>query len=59
METLMLLRELGVDPTSERCRHAIALVRDLSTWGPEFGNAAFFEGETEACINGRVLASGA
>lgn len=34
METLMLLRELGVDPTSERCRHAIALVRDRSTGDP-------------------------
>jgi hypothetical protein len=59
METLQLLRELGLDPTSERARRAIGLVRDHCTWGPEFGDSPFFEGEVEPCINGRVLASGA
>ena len=29
------------------------------TWGPEFGNSPFFEGEVEPCINGRVVALGA
>jgi hypothetical protein len=28
------------------------------TWGPEFGNSPFFEGEVEPCINGGVLALG-
>ena len=58
-DTLLLLRDLGLDPTGERARRAIALVRDRSTWGSEFGDAPFFEGEVEPCINGRVLAAGA
>ncbi len=58
-DTLLLLRDLGLDSTSERARRAVALVRDNSTWGPEFDEAPFFEGEVEPCINGRVLASGA
>ncbi len=59
METLMVLRDLGLDPASERARTVIGLVRDRCTWGPEFGDSPFFEGEVEPCINGRVLASGA
>ena len=59
METLMLLRELGLDPASAPARNAIALVRDNSNWGPYHGHAPFFEGESEPCINGRVLACGA
>ncbi|MBO0721173.1 MAG: hypothetical protein J2P41_10140 [Blastocatellia bacterium] len=58
-DTLLLLRDLGLDPASERTRRAIGLVRENSTWGPEFGDSPFFEGEVEPCINGRVLASGA
>ncbi len=37
----------------------LGLVRGNSTWGPEFDEAPFFEGEVEPCINGRVLACGA
>src|SRR6202048_682249 len=59
MDTLQLLRDLGVDPTSARVRRAIDQVVDRCTWGEEFGNAPFFEGEVEPCINGRVLAIGA
>jgi hypothetical protein len=58
-DTLQLLRDLGVDPTSDRARTAIGQVRDRCTWGKEFGDAPFFEGEVEPCINGRVLAAGA
>jgi hypothetical protein len=58
-DTLLVLRDLGLDPTSEQARRAIGLVRDHCTWGPEFGDSPFFEGEVEPCINGRVLASGA
>jgi len=58
-DTLQLLRDLGVDPESERMRRAIGQVRDHCTWGEWFGNSPFFEGETEPCINGRVLAIGA
>ena len=59
MYTLLFLRDLGVEPTSERTQSAIGLVRDNVTWGPEFGDSPFFEGEVEPCINGRVVALGA
>ena len=59
MYTLLFLRDLGVDPASARARAAIDLVRDHVTWGPEFGDSPFFEGEVEPCINGRVVALGA
>jgi hypothetical protein len=58
-DTLLLLRDLGLDPASERARRAMHLVRDNSTWEPEFGDTPFFEGEVEPCINGRVLAASA
>jgi len=57
--TLLFLRDLGLDPTSAPARTAIARVRDNVTWGPEFGDSPFFEGEVEPCINGRVVALGA
>jgi hypothetical protein len=63
MHVLMLLREMGLDPTSEEARRAVGLVRDRVTWqgcGPqECDNNAFFEGEIEPCINGQVGAVGA
>ena len=57
--TLVYLRDLGIDPTNARARRAIDLVRERVTWGPEFGDSPFFEGEVEPCINGRVVALGA
>jgi hypothetical protein len=59
MYTLLFVRDLGVDPNSERVRTAVDLVRDNVTWGPGFGDSPFFEGEVEPCINGRVVALGA
>jgi hypothetical protein len=59
MYTLVFLRDLGVDPSDVRVRAAIDRVRDDVTWGPEWGNSPFFEGEVEPCINGRVVARGA
>lgn len=59
MYTLVFLRDLGIDPASERARNAIDRVRDNVMWGPEFGDSPFFEGEVEPCINGRVVALGA
>ena len=56
--TLLTLRDLGLDPASAPARTAVALVRDRVTWGPEFGDAPFFEGEVEPCINGGVVALG-
>ena len=57
--TLLYLRDLGVDPESDRTRHAIELVQSSVTWGPWHGDSPFFEGEEEPCINGRVVALGA
>ena len=59
LETLMLLREMGLDPTSSPAQVAIERVSQHSNWGKYHNNAPFFEGETEPCINGRVLALGA
>lgn len=54
--TLQLLKDLGLDPQSGQARHAVALVRDNSRW--DEGGQAFFDGEVEPCINGRVVALG-
>jgi hypothetical protein len=59
MYTLVFLRDLGIDPASERARNAIDRVRQNVTWGAGFGDSPFFEGEVEPCINGRVVALGA
>lgn len=55
--TLLLLRDLGIDPAAEPVRETIALVRDNCRW--EHAGQAFFDGEVEPCINGRVVALGA
>jgi hypothetical protein len=50
---LMLLRDMGLDPASGEARRALRRVRDHITHYE--GGQRFFEGEVEACINGRVL----
>jgi hypothetical protein len=55
---LVLLKDLGLDPSSEAARRAIDRIREGNTWHPYAGRP-FFEGETEPCINGRILATGA
>ena len=57
LPTLVLLRELGVDPAVEPVRRIIDLVRLNCRW--EHAGQAFFDGEVEPCINGRVVALGA
>jgi hypothetical protein len=57
MDALALLREMGVDPSSERARLAITRVKANLTF-ETLGNRPYFEGETEACINGAILAFG-
>ena len=52
--TLALLRELGLDPTSEQAQRAVALVRENSRW--EHDAEPYFEGEVEPCINGLAVA---
>ena len=63
MHVLMLLREMGLDPTSDQAHRAVGLVRERVTWrgcGPqECDGNPFFTGEVEPCINGQVAASGA
>jgi len=63
MHVLSLLREMGLDPRSDAARRAVARVRDHVTWRgcgpPEADDNAFFDGETEPCINGQVGAAGA
>lgn len=65
LRALLLLRDMGLDPTSEQARRAVARVRDHVTWqGVLPQDAAWhgkplFDGEVEPCINGRVVAVGA
>jgi len=59
LHTLQLLWNLGLDPRCEQARKAVSLLREKVTWGAEFGDSPFFEGEVEPCINGRVLGLGA
>jgi hypothetical protein len=62
MHVLTLLREMGLDPTSDEARRAIGRVRDnvvWQGWGPQGSDNPFFVGEVEPCINGQVAACGA
>lgn len=56
LPTLQLLRDFGADPSSERVRQAVALVRDHCRW--EHAGQPFFSGEVEPCINGRTVTLG-
>lgn len=56
LPTLQLLCDLGIDPSNERTRRAIALVRDRCCW--EHARQPFFSGEVEPCINGRTVRLG-
>jgi hypothetical protein len=55
--SLMLLRDLGVEPGAAAVRRAIALVQERGRW--EHAGQPFFEGEVEPCINGKTVALGA
>ncbi|HEX7105783.1 MAG TPA: squalene cyclase [Acidothermaceae bacterium] len=57
LHTLELLREFGLDPSSEQAVETIALIRDNCKW--EYAGEPFFEGEVEPCINGRTVGLGA
>jgi hypothetical protein len=57
MDALALLREMGADPSSDEVRRAVSRVKKNLTW-QRLGNRPYFEGETEACINGAILAFG-
>jgi hypothetical protein len=55
--TLVVLMDLGLDPGSKQARTMIDRVEKglVFKW---LGNRRFFDGETEPCINGRILALG-
>jgi hypothetical protein len=55
--SLLLLRDLGVDPRCDQVRRAVAMVKDHCRW--EEGGQPFFSGEVEPCINGMTVALGA
>ncbi len=57
-ETLLWLRDLGLNAASGAARIAVELVRDHVTWH-WWDDNPFFVGEVEPCINGRVVALGA
>jgi len=50
-----LLKDLGADPKAPKVRRAVDRVRKHVTWYER----PYFGGETEPCINGRILATGA
>lgn len=57
-DALKLLTDLGADPAGDKVQGAVGRVRDRITWW-QLDGRPFFDGETEACINGRILAAGA
>lgn len=57
-DALALLRELGADPADPKVREAVDRVVNRIKWW-QLDGRPFFEGETEACINGRILSAGA
>jgi hypothetical protein len=57
MHTLQTLQLLGLDPTSESARRAIALIAENGRW--EHDGQRYFDGEVEPCINGRTIETGA
>jgi hypothetical protein len=58
VDVLRLLLDFGLIPETQEARESICLVRErlIFRW---HDNRPFFEGETEPCINGRILAVGA
>ena len=58
-DAMWLLHELGADPSDDRVRRAVTRVDDHVRWEAGNGGRRFFDGETEACVNGRILTLGA
>jgi len=56
--SLVILMDLGLDPASKQARKMIELVDKRLVFKP-LNNRPFLRGETEPCINGRILAVGA
>jgi hypothetical protein len=56
--SLVVLKDLGLDPASIQARRMIERVEKELVFKP-LGNRPFLHGETEPCINGRILGIGA
>jgi hypothetical protein len=56
--SLVVLMDLGLDPASKQARKMIGRVDKRLVFKP-LNNRPFLHGETEPCINGRILALGA
>jgi len=56
--SLVVLKDLGLEPGSEQARRMIGRVEKGLVY-KHLGNRPFLEGETEPCINGRILGIGA
>lgn len=56
--TLVVLMDLGLDPASKQARKMIDRVEKRLVFRP-LNNRPFLHGETEPCINGRILGVGA
>jgi hypothetical protein len=56
-DALVLLRELGLDPSCVEARRAVARVKEHVAF-ESLGDRPYFDGETEPCINGAILAAG-
>jgi len=56
--TLTLLKDLGLDPASKQARKMIERVKKRIVFKP-LNDRPFLQGETEPCINGRILGIGA
>ena len=52
--TLVLLKDLGLDPAAKQARKMISRVDKRLVFKP-LNNRPFLHGETEPCINGRIL----
>ncbi len=58
VDALKLLRDFGADPEDRKVATAVSRVRKHIRWH-QLDGRPFFDGETEPCINGRILAAGA
>jgi hypothetical protein len=56
--SLTVLKDLGLDPASKQARTMIGRVEKHLVFKP-LNNRPYFSGETEPCINGRILGFGA
>ena len=56
--SLVVLMDFGLDPASKQAGKMIDRVKKYLAFKP-LNNRPFFHGETEPCINGRILALGA